>query len=74
MNPTKANPRTHRCSATLDYSRVDSGSITCTECGREWRLMVKEGRNGGEFANWVPSPCPGCSRTGGYCSCRSRKW
>lgn len=42
-----------RCSATLDYSNVNEGQITCTECGRQWLLMGTKG--------WWPHPCPACN-------------
>jgi len=45
----KANPKTHRCSSTLDYSDVAGGKIVCVECGRKWILMINTGKDGREW-------------------------
>lgn len=61
----------HRCT-NLDYQDVKRGRIECQDCGRVWLLTTRPGKDGSSGSSrWIPSPCPGCRGTNGYCSCNS---
>lgn len=58
----------HRC-VNLDYQDVKRGRISCIDCDRTWLLTTKQKKDGSSWNRWVPSPCPGCRQTNGYCKC-----
>lgn len=63
------SPAFCRCTiGTLDYSRVDDGRITCTECGRFWYLHVYVSKkNDQKYLSWWPNPCPRCNKPAEDC-------